>query len=399
MRDQELIGLYEAYKEVHRPTETTEELEYDTQSSYQDWVNQLVEEGYDLSNWTDEGLYELYYNEERASGVKEYRGGGYSLRKEVRKSDEVKPAGKKPEGETSGYGQVRPDGKDPLNTPAKDELNFANALAPKPKAFPRIFGKLAPDNTRNSEITKKMGKPKPKAPVRRTINADFEMWVDGLLNEGYDLSNWTSMGLYEYYEQLCEESVEIGQSPTPGGITPKRTSSSLPDAARSALAAAQTLINRTPRDRKLTPIESYKESYDIILSHLLDEGYADTVENAESIMVNMSEDWRESICEANRGDEYATRGMSPDDALKYKQERRNNEFVSNKPKPMRNYYGGHSSSELNSMRQENKPKKKSLPTSAGYDPKTGKRDINKIPMGKYENMLDKKRNPERHKGY
>ena len=37
--------------------------------------------------------------------------------------------------------------------------------------------------------------------------------------------------------------------------------------------------------------------YDIILSHLIDEGYAETVENAESIMVNMSEDWRESICE------------------------------------------------------------------------------------------------------
>jgi hypothetical protein len=37
--------------------------------------------------------------------------------------------------------------------------------------------------------------------------------------------------------------------------------------------------------------------YDIILSHLLDEGYAETVENAEAIMVNMSEDWRESIFE------------------------------------------------------------------------------------------------------
>ena len=35
--------------------------------------------------------------------------------------------------------------------------------------------------------------------------------------------------------------------------------------------------------------------YDIILSHLLDEGYADTYEAAEAIMVNMSEDWRESI--------------------------------------------------------------------------------------------------------
>jgi hypothetical protein len=35
--------------------------------------------------------------------------------------------------------------------------------------------------------------------------------------------------------------------------------------------------------------------YDIILSHLLDEGYAETPEAAEAIMVNMSEEWRESI--------------------------------------------------------------------------------------------------------
>ena len=40
--------------------------------------------------------------------------------------------------------------------------------------------------------------------------------------------------------------------------------------------------------------DSY-DLYDIILSHLLDEGYADTQEQAEAIMVNMSEDWRESI--------------------------------------------------------------------------------------------------------
>ena len=37
--------------------------------------------------------------------------------------------------------------------------------------------------------------------------------------------------------------------------------------------------------------------YDIILSHLLDEGYADTQEAAEAIMVNMSEEWREEIVE------------------------------------------------------------------------------------------------------
>ena len=41
--------------------------------------------------------------------------------------------------------------------------------------------------------------------------------------------------------------------------------------------------------------------YDIILSHLLDEGYAETQEQAEVIMVNMSEDWRESIVEGLGG--------------------------------------------------------------------------------------------------
>ena len=40
--------------------------------------------------------------------------------------------------------------------------------------------------------------------------------------------------------------------------------------------------------------DSY-DLYDIILSHLLDEGYAETQEAAEAIMVNMSEEWRDSI--------------------------------------------------------------------------------------------------------
>jgi hypothetical protein len=35
--------------------------------------------------------------------------------------------------------------------------------------------------------------------------------------------------------------------------------------------------------------------YDIILSHLLDEGYAETPEAAEAIMVNMGEEWIGSI--------------------------------------------------------------------------------------------------------
>jgi len=56
-----------------------------------------------------------------------------------------------------------------------------------------------------------------------------------------------------------------------------------------------------PKDKKSSypsSVATAKEEvdiYDIILSHLLDEGYAETQEQAEVIMVNMSEEWRESI--------------------------------------------------------------------------------------------------------
>lgn len=38
--------------------------------------------------------------------------------------------------------------------------------------------------------------------------------------------------------------------------------------------------------------------YDVILDYLLDEGYTDTIEGAEAIMVSMSEEWRQSIADA-----------------------------------------------------------------------------------------------------
>ena len=70
---------------------------------------------------------------------------------------------------------------------------------------------------------------------------EFKCWVTELLDEGYDLSDYTWDEMYDIYNK-----------------------------------------------------ESY-DLYDIILSHLIDEGYADTQEAAESIMVNMSEEWKEIV--------------------------------------------------------------------------------------------------------
>ena len=49
--------------------------------------------------------------------------------------------------------------------------------------------------------------------------------------------------------------------------------------------------------------------YDIILSHLLDEGYASSADAAKKIMVNMSEEWRESIISGEQLQELSNRKL------------------------------------------------------------------------------------------
>jgi hypothetical protein len=65
------------------------------------------------------------------------------------------------------------------------------------------------------------------------------------------------------------------------------------------------------------PYTEEVDLYDVILDYLLDEGYTDTIEGAEAIMVSMSEEWRESIVEA----EVFYRGGKPEQNLLDKQEK------------------------------------------------------------------------------
>ena len=67
-----------------------------------------------------------------------------------------------------------------------------------------------------------------------------------------------------------------------------------------ASRTAHSYLPQKKAERNKTQKEQV-DIYDIILSHLLDEGYADTEQAAEAIMVNMSEDWREGIVEGIAG--------------------------------------------------------------------------------------------------
>jgi hypothetical protein len=195
-----------------------------------------------------------------------------------------------------------------------------------------------------------------------TEEQEFKSWVTGLLDEGYDLSDYTWDKMYEIYNEARDPGVKdykggpafgmtystpkppsgkkgdgSGYGPDekfknpddnikkPGTTVPKpkpggygRIFSNIPHGigahANKTASRVTTIIGKdpgAPRSQKMTPKKKNLEIirkpkndvgeevdlYDTILSHLMNEGYADTIEAAEGIMVNMSEEWRESIME------------------------------------------------------------------------------------------------------
>jgi hypothetical protein len=80
--------------------------------------------------------------------------------------------------------------------------------------------------------------------------------------------------------------------------------SAVTGAARQAASSAkQSVKGRIGRAAlgvaKRMGVAEEVDVYDIVLGHLLDEGFADTEEAATVIMTNMSEEWRNEIIEAN----------------------------------------------------------------------------------------------------
>jgi len=109
----------------------------------------------------------------------------------------------------------------------------------------------------------------------------------------------------EVYQELDEERVPVRKR---GGISAPEDERSIGGEANRRNKDYWASVIGKNRDRgagnkaKRRAAALNKEDvdiYDIILSHLLDEGYAETPEAAEVIMVNMSDDWRESIVEAD----------------------------------------------------------------------------------------------------
>ena len=303
MDSQQVRNLQEAYIGVY-DGDIREKLEFES------WVNNLLEEGYDLSDYTWDELYVSYFNEAQYTPPQQIQQPAAEVRK----------------------------------APKKNTQN---------PAVPVLTG-LALAKLGN-EIGKTSLRRKKKREEGPDVKGVFEEWVTGLLDEGYDLSDYTWDEMYEIYNEEYKGGPAFGMKYSkpkplsgekgdrsgyggdekftkpddkiekPGTTVPPfkkggygRIMSNIPHgigAHRDKIASKITTTTggdpgaptsqkmRAPDKKRLsreiirkTKNEEY-DLYDTILSHLMNEGYADTIESAEGIMVNMSEDWRESIME------------------------------------------------------------------------------------------------------
>ena len=90
---------------------------------------------------------------------------------------------------------------------------------------------------------------------------------------------------------------QTGAVPGVGYVTPRRESETYRDSAG---------VERHKTGARMPKKEDQNESFDlfdVILEHLVAEGYADTNEAALAIMANMSEEWKQSIVEGEEGKE------------------------------------------------------------------------------------------------
>jgi hypothetical protein len=158
---------------------------------------------------------------------------------------------------------------------------------------------------------------------------EFEIIVDALIEEGYDLSSYT---WDEMYDICLDEAVE-GLNEIDSSIiartahkrmqnlsTAQEKENSARDAGASmgerskaaakvsdadakvskhrALSTAHARSRKRMKDAGQNVQDSYEyDIFDSILEYLVAEGYADTNESALVIMANMSEEWRQSIVE------------------------------------------------------------------------------------------------------
>jgi hypothetical protein len=416
----EVYSLMEAYQQVYAPRELTEEQVWE---GVENWVNSLLEEGYDLSDYTWEEMYEGYITEilgmpgAQNAGAKVRELGGAIINKGVSNVDNLAKGASDVAG---AYGQGFAGQETTSSNPLAKGYNAASRFMSAPARAVTSFGagvlglgsksdggkvKSTTVPTPTAATTGMYGRYAPGSSQVRPNPNDFKYKST---SDGKNYKNYNDALAANRSRNATRPTTPAPSSvtPTPAAPAPAdrpsapapgtrpgapapaaRPSAPAPGAkpdvtkalptkpagsamdqwakANPRLAAAQAEKDRirgtsqsdnplvkdmkdrmpmTPSVQSPTlakdlgtgsgnqslldnpnaskaatpkkPIVSGFDMFDVVLGHLINEGYADTEEAALTIMSNMSEDWRESIVEevfdeARRADELGHKRGTP----------------------------------------------------------------------------------------
>ena len=161
-----------------------------------------------------------------------------------------------------------------------------------------------------SEVGKKIKKGIAAAVTKEELDVyEYNQLLKFLYFEGYADSYKEAEYLLEelndeQFEELCEAMTTANRKTwnawmkkgIKNPLTRHLDSPTTTENKPTSTSSPQPQSSSAPRRKGVQNVE-YKESYEAILSYLLDEGYADNIESAENIMVNMSEEWINSVVE------------------------------------------------------------------------------------------------------
>jgi hypothetical protein len=275
MNPKELQGLVEAYSEVYDPQENIEE-------GLRSAVKRLLGGG----------------KKEAEASKPESRGA------QLRKKYNVGPE----KSDTSAKRQILDRSRAKAE---KDEKEFggskySKSVAQKSKAahdryLKAGYSKYGADDARGSGNKAR----KRAAALNRE---EFEIIVDALIEEGYDLSSYTWDEMYdicldEAVKGASRHDTEMRKSASTerkSGIKNRLSPAAGKDNADKMQRDVKFFDKLTKKNRNVVGLVTKEEVdiFDAILEHLVAEGYADTNESALVIMANMSKEWRHSIVEA-----------------------------------------------------------------------------------------------------
>jgi len=349
-------SLMEAYAAVYAPQELTEEQVWE---EVENWVNSLVEEGYDLSEYTWEDMYEAYLNEAPMTAFQ--AGGGQAALAASAQRRNVR-GGRTATVPTKTRAQIEAQGQQNLYKAgggdaaiAKGPTRSQNVRGGGTRQVPTLSrqdiinrGAAAAGSTPKPATPAPAPAPRPAAPAptRPAAPAPTRPVVSTTPTTTTPATT-TPAAPVRTPNPLMQRTFgyQTGQAPSQIASTRAATTTAASNLSGTGALAVKPTATATPTASASKPnmqqqirqrrLNMDLDLFDIVQGYLLDEGYAETEEAAAVIMANMSEEWKKQILESGY---FPTKESQRKDEAKYKKgglEVKHRDIATQSPKPSR----------------------------------------------------------------